>query len=129
MNKYIVEGPYLITRKIDDLIYLVKKNPSQPVKAYQSLPFTVPWEEHTKMGCEYNEDEDKTSVKWEDWTWGLDWIKDFNLYFHSDGGSTSFVFRDLELSTQDAFLMQYSREAGGVLSLFFCSQRRKQESS
>ena len=31
-NKW--KGPYLVTRKLDDLIYLVKKSPSQPIKAY-----------------------------------------------------------------------------------------------
>ena len=32
MNKW--KGPYLVTRKIDDLIYLVKRTPSQSVRAY-----------------------------------------------------------------------------------------------
>ena len=32
INKWI--GPYNVTWKIDDLIYLVKKTPSQPVRAY-----------------------------------------------------------------------------------------------
>ena len=32
VNKW--KGPYLVTRKIDDLIYLVKRTPSQPVRAY-----------------------------------------------------------------------------------------------
>ena len=28
------KGPYIVMRKLDDLIYLVKKSPSQPIKAY-----------------------------------------------------------------------------------------------
>ena len=31
-NKW--KGPYLVTRKLDDLIYLVQRSPNQPVKAY-----------------------------------------------------------------------------------------------
>ena len=31
-NKW--KGPYLVTRKLDDLTYLVKKSPSQPIKAF-----------------------------------------------------------------------------------------------
>ena len=32
INKW--KGPYLVTRKLDDLVYLVKKSPRQPVRAY-----------------------------------------------------------------------------------------------
>ena len=32
INKW--KGPYLLTRKLDDLVYLVKKSPRQPVRAY-----------------------------------------------------------------------------------------------
>ncbi|MCG8045006.1 MAG: hypothetical protein JAY66_04885 [Candidatus Thiodiazotropha taylori] len=32
MNKW--KGPYLVTRKLDDLTYLVKRSPSQPIRAY-----------------------------------------------------------------------------------------------
>ena len=46
LNKW--KGPYLVIRKLDDLIYLVKKSPSQPTKAYhldRLLPYrgnTIP---------------------------------------------------------------------------------------
>ena len=32
MNKW--KGPYLVIMKLDELVYLVKKSPKQPVRAY-----------------------------------------------------------------------------------------------
>ncbi len=44
------KGPYLVTRKLDDLLYLVKRSPKQPAKAFhvdRLLPYRgrnlTPW--------------------------------------------------------------------------------------
>ena len=50
INKW--KSPYLVTKKLDDFMYLVKKSPRQPVRAYHlDRLFAVPWKEHTAVGC------------------------------------------------------------------------------
>ena len=44
INKW--KGPYLVTRKSDDFMYLVKKSPRQPVRAYH-LDRLLPYHERT----------------------------------------------------------------------------------